>query len=195
MQTVHQISETLWRNTGHVLQACSQPSYQQQAPLFPLCPSESLCLFMSIKACCCLLSLPVFPWPSPCSLARSDSRRPSLLLMLPMSPFGSAQELLGRAALPSWLPTKQGATTITTRQACDALPGSSSMAEHKERSSATEIKEMSYQANTDPLATSLKDLICFIFFCFIFKWLVIHADQNRLKPQTEYDCPFFSLED
>lgn len=40
MEKLHQISSTVQRNTGAILQASSQPSHWQQAPLFSLCPSE-----------------------------------------------------------------------------------------------------------------------------------------------------------
>lgn len=67
-------------NTGCLPQAGSQPSYQQQASLFPLYPLGSLFLLISVKACSWLLlavyvpaakypftvSLPVLPsLPSP----------------------------------------------------------------------------------------------------------------------------------
>lgn len=86
MEKLHQVWNTVQCSTGPFLQAHPQPSYWQQAPLFPPCPSESLFLLTSIKACCCLLCL-----YSCCKVPfdRSVQLLPSLAVpVLPHSPQG-----------------------------------------------------------------------------------------------------------
>lgn len=120
-EKLHQISNTVQCDTGPILQAWAQPSCQQQAPLFPVCPSESVFLLISAKACCCLLSLSAFLLQGPHSRARSHSGHPSLLLMLRvyLQPQVAAQ---GQSCSSLLVPPKQSATATTARQIGDALP-------------------------------------------------------------------------
>lgn len=136
MEKLRHISNAAQRTTGPILQTFSQPSYGQQAPLFPPSPSESLFLSVSAKACCCLLSLPTFLLQSPHSLACSHSCHLSLLLMLHLSLWPGVarrQSCSSPPAAPGRVP--QPSPQVKQPMLCPAP----ARAEHKECSSATKI--------------------------------------------------------
>lgn len=84
-------------------------------------PSESLYLFVSVKACCCLHSLSTFQLQNPHFLSFSHSCHLSLLLMLHLSLWVGIVAQGQSCSSPPAAP-KQGATTITVRQTGDASP-------------------------------------------------------------------------
>lgn len=85
-------------NAGCILQAGSQPSYQQQALLFCLCPLGSLFLLISVKACSWLL-LAVYIPTAKCPFAVLLPLFPSL--PAPHALHFSSVKLKDRTALPT----------------------------------------------------------------------------------------------